>query len=380
MTQLSTILSELLFERDLVIVPGLGAFARHDDAAKVNVITNQFERPSSSIRFLPQQREENDLLAKAVAAYEGCQLEEGRARVAQFVSDCFAEFKEGREVVLPGIGTLSMDGTQTICFAPDDSENYNSDAFGLGDFSMTPVFDGKAADDWRAQVLKQNKDKNTPMTVDRKAMEEDLNDEVGYRRRRRRAVLFSLLTLLLAIPAVLLLLVFLEVIHIDFPTRPKPLPPTQVVHLPDSALQSQLVCYYIPPQIPDEPLPSADTLLFADTIVLVENLEISDTIVTTDSVVTDNVNPSVEAVPVAEPEPEQPVGKIFIIGGCFAQQENAEKLAASIREQGFENAFVMQRGRMYYVSYGRFVTMEEANVELARIRVYSNNKAWILNK
>ena len=54
MNPISTVISALLFERDTVVVPGLGMFIKHYDGAKVNVITNHFERPSTTLHFDPQ--------------------------------------------------------------------------------------------------------------------------------------------------------------------------------------------------------------------------------------------------------------------------------------------------------------------------------------
>ena len=103
MSSISTVISELLFERDSVTVPGLGMFIRHDDGAKVNVITNQFERPSASVEFDPQQRGEDGVLVKALAAFMGCSEDEAQQELTQFVADCFADLKVGSELRITDI-------------------------------------------------------------------------------------------------------------------------------------------------------------------------------------------------------------------------------------------------------------------------------------
>ena len=52
----------------------------------------------------------------------------------------------------------------------------------------------------------------------------------------------------------------------------------------------------------------------------------------------------------------------------------------SIAEHESTEAFIMPRGQKYFVCYGKYATMEEAQDALQRIKVESNNKAWILTK
>lgn len=379
MIDLSPVLTELLFDRDAVIVPGLGGFSRKDDSAKVNVITNHFERPSSSISFDPRQREENDLLAKAIETREGCSAAEARQQVAQFVSDCFETFKQGGIVTLTGLGTLSMDNGETLSFEQEQGLNLNGDAFGLGDFDPTPVHESNADNDWREQVIKQNKDKNTPMTVDRRSMDYEY-DEEDYYRHRRKVIRNTLITLLLAIPVVLALLHFMEIIHLkspfpirpggstvyDFPiseTTPVKTEAATTLHL-DSALLSTLVRYDVIPVAQPEP----------------EAQEVTES----PSAPASSQEPEPQTVTQPEEAPAtQPASSTLrysIIGGCFSQKENADNLVASLLEEGYSQATVMPRGKQYYVCYARFATLEEAKEALEKVRVNSNNKAWILDK
>lgn len=388
MIDLSSVLTDLLFDRDTVIVPGLGRFVRQDDSAKVNVITNHFERPSSVISFDPRQREESDLLTKAIEAHEGCSAEEARQRVTQFVSDCFETFKQGGSVTLTGLGTLSMENGETLTFEQEQGSNFNGDAFGLGDFDTTPVHDSNADSDWRAQVIKQNKDKNTPMTVDRRSMDHKYDAEEYY-HHRRKVIRYTLLALLLVIPVALALLHYLDVIHLKspFPIRPGgsavydfPVSEQYPVNTDiakkkpmDSALAATLVRY--------EPIP-----------VAVSDPGITDTIVVSTSqpetelstMAASPQEPEPQTVTRQEEEPTAPQAsstlRYSIIGGCFSQKENADNLVASLLEEGFDQASVMPRGKSYYVCYARFATLEEAKAALEKVRANSNNKAWILDK
>ena len=60
-------ISELLFVRDTVVVPGLGAFVKKPLPAKVNPVANYFAMPSSEISFDANLREDNDLVVNYIA-------------------------------------------------------------------------------------------------------------------------------------------------------------------------------------------------------------------------------------------------------------------------------------------------------------------------
>ena len=51
MNRICNAISQLLYEHDKVIVPGLGAFLRRDEGAQVNIVTNTFVKPSSVLVF-----------------------------------------------------------------------------------------------------------------------------------------------------------------------------------------------------------------------------------------------------------------------------------------------------------------------------------------
>ena len=368
MTSIVNALSELLFERDAVTVPGLGTFLCDYQSAKVNVVTNHFERPTATIRFNPQLREENDQLAALLAARDGISPEEARQQIMHFVADTFATLKEGNSVELAGIGTLYADEGAHPRFEPVSS-NFNAEAFGLSDFNPEPVFGG-SQDDWKARVATQIKDQNTPMTVDEKAVHEDLGDEQRFRRQRRHRWLPALLWVLLLAFAVFLILFFLDIIQIPTPSKPNTPSPVIAVSVPqpDSAMQAQLVSYY--------PAPVVEVQVAIST---------TDTISTPDS--TSVIEPVVtEPEPTdTEPEPDAilPYENLLpysLIAGCFSQQANAENYLAPILEQGHKEAFLMKKGAMFYVCYGQYATMDEAKAALAAVKADPESKAWILTK
>jgi len=84
----------------------------------------------------------------------------------------------------------------------------------------------------------------------------------------------------------------------------------------------------------------------------------------------------------AAPQPiaaaPQPVHRFFIIGGSFKVKNNADRLAAKLREEGYPDAIAIPRvGKTYLVSYGGASNATDANQLLANVKKLENSSAWI---
>ena len=340
MIDLSNAIANLLHDHDTVIVPGLGAFIRQEKGAKVNVITNEFEKPSAILSFDPQRREENGLLAEYLSLQSAISEEEALQQIASFVSETFARLQQGASVELPQLGTLSLDSQQNLRFKAVDDCDFNGDAFGLSDMHPKSIYSATKQVDWKEEVAQQIKDKNTPMTVDRQAVH-------NHDDRLRRWLLWLILILVLCA-----LCAGGWWFYNTKKTPVKPIqPPQNPIEVPKDTLK-----------------PVADSLELADdTLALVLD--------TLQPVVDTVVHPQKVVEPVAPVKP-----KAFIVGGCFSIQENAETQMDILKGEGYTEAFIMPRGQKYFVCYGQYTTVEEAQSALPKIKAESNNKAWILTK
>lgn len=343
---------DLLFVRDTVIVPGLGAFVKKPTSANVNRVANYFTAPSSVIEFNDKLRDDNDLIANYIAEENDIPLDEARRLLAIFVSDCFGVLKEGKSVTLNGIGSLRYDWHSDVVLDQDSSSNFNSDSFGLCDFTAVPVDHSATKAEIKAEIEQQQKEKNTPVTVDEKAVHEDENDHC------RRIWPWILLILLLLIAAVFGLQYFRIV---DFkqwlwPQDPITLPIDTVIEqekpivAPDSTAMSE-----------------TDTIFYQETDTLAErdSLEIVNEQETEELTQLEQ-----EIAPVEE-------AKILIVAGCFSNEENALRLETKLKDNGYQSACVEMHGGKWFVSYGRYRTDDEAKAALAKIKADGEAKAWI---
>ena len=339
-------ISELLFVRDTVVVPGLGAFVKKPVSAKVNPVANYFAMPSSEISFDANLREDNDLVVNYIAEKNAVSKDEARRLLAIFVSDCFSTLKQGKKVPLKQIGTLYYDFSDDLVFEQDKTLNYNADTFGLCDFTPEPVLRSKTKDEIKAEIEQQQKDKNTPVTVDEKAVhkhDKEDKDEPFEDDKRGFGWLWVLLGLLLA-AGVVYGLDYYKVIDVrSWLGKPS----KRVVDV-------ELGKYQLPTYT-------------VDWDAMLEEYESTwkpaETVTETPSEVP--VEPPTEA-------------NIRIIAGCFDQEENAARLVNSLKSKGYQGAFYELRNKRWFVSFGRYATDEEATAALREIRANTEYKAWIL--
>ena len=348
MITIAEAISDLLFVRDTVVVPGLGAFVKKPISAKVNPVANYFAMPSSEISFDANLREDNDLVVNYIAEKNEVPQDEARRLLAMFVSDCFNTLKQGKKVPLKQIGTLYYDWADDLVFEQDKMVNYNADTFGLCDFTAEQVLRSKTKDEIKAEIAQQQKDKNTPVTVDEKAVHgHDKKDEEEAFDDDSRGFgwLWTLLGVLL-LAGILFGLNYFKVIDLGkwFNKSSK-----RVVNVEPG--KYQLPFYTV------------------DWDAMLEEYEKT----------WQPVAP-VEETAVTETPAEAPTSEanIRIIAGCFDQEENAIRLVNSLKSKGYQGAFYELRNKRWFVSFGRYATDEEATTALREIRANTEYKAWIL--
>ena len=359
-------ISELLFVRDTVVVPGLGAFVKKPVSAKVNPVANYFAMPSSEISFDANLREDNDLVVNYIAEKNAVSKDEARRLLAIFVSDCFSTLKQGKKVPLKQIGTLYYDFSDDLVFEQDKTLNYNADTFGLCDFTPEPVLRSKTKDEIKAEIEQQQKDKNTPVTVDEKAVhkhDKEDKDEPFEDDKRGFGWLWVLLGLLLA-AGVVYGLDYYKVIDVrSWLGKPS----KRVVDV-------ELGKYQLPTYTVDW-----DTMLeeYENTWKPAEAVTETTSEAPTEAPVVVPVETPAE-IPAETPAVEVSDANIRIIAGCFDQEENAARLVNSLKSKGYQGAFYELRNKRWFVSFGRYATDEEATAALREIRANTEYKAWIL--
>jgi nucleoid DNA-binding protein/cell division septation protein DedD len=135
---------DLLYEKDQVHLPGLGAFVLQYKPALADAVQGQVLPPAREIQFNPNLVMDDGVLVQYFQQHSGLEAPEARDEVYAFVSRMKAQL-ENREIVeLPGIGRFYMDYENKLRFL-SDSGNYDKNAYGLPAIQAYPIIRQPAA-------------------------------------------------------------------------------------------------------------------------------------------------------------------------------------------------------------------------------------------
>jgi hypothetical protein len=328
MISVAEAISDLLFVRDTVVVPGLGAFVRKPQSAQVNLETNHFSMPSSQIGFEAGLREDNDVIIKYLVNEIGISENEAKRMLFHFVSDCFNSMKSGQKVQLKDVGTLSFSPENEIVFEQDSTANYNTDAFGLGDFVLEPIVSEKTEVVSQTETEQTTPENVTPTPVDEETPHEEMEEhEIG------KGVWAFLIALILIMSGLLY----------------------HKVYRPSRVAQEQTASMSTDADV--EPI---------DPKALVEGM------------VGDMMGQIIREETTLPLPGTTSNDTIRIIAGCYDREEPAQRMVNSLKDKGFVNAFMEKRGERWFVAFDRYHTEEEAHEALREIREVKGYKGWIL--
>jgi hypothetical protein len=86
------------------------------------------------------------------------------------------------------------------------------------------------------------------------------------------------------------------------------------------------------------------------------------------------------AMPIIEPVSTALVtpSRFHIVGGCFAQAENAERFLTELRTKGYDAVRLSMYGELHPVAFGSYADRGEALEVLAGVRASGSQQAWLL--
>lgn len=132
-------ISNLLFSKDCVVVPGFGAFVTKSFSAELNPATQMFMPPGKRVSFQPGLRSDDGLLRQAVCRKESRNEDVVRLEISDIVSSWHSKLHKGERVRLDGLGLFYIDRQGELQFKPQVDANYDASTFGLGVFRASPL-------------------------------------------------------------------------------------------------------------------------------------------------------------------------------------------------------------------------------------------------
>ena len=132
-------IAELLSLHDCVIIPGFGGFIGNYSPARIDPVHHAFQPPAKKLLFNINLKQNDGLLANAVAASLGISYSDACKMIDEFSEDCRFTLKTGKPFKLPEVGQLFSGKEGIIYFEQDQTANLLPDAFGLTRFISPPV-------------------------------------------------------------------------------------------------------------------------------------------------------------------------------------------------------------------------------------------------
>ncbi|MDZ7743790.1 MAG: SPOR domain-containing protein [Bacteroidota bacterium] len=132
-------ISDLLYEYECVVVPGLGGFISNEVPAAINANHHSFNPPSKKIVFNPHLLINDGLLLNHIAKSEKISYTDARIRIEQFVLKCKFALDKGKRINFYRIGHLYKNNDHKIEFDPDKSRNYYAGSYGMSSFISPPI-------------------------------------------------------------------------------------------------------------------------------------------------------------------------------------------------------------------------------------------------
>ncbi len=375
-------ISELLYDFECVVLPGLGGFIASDRPATVNRINHQFSPPFRKLTFNKYLKTNDGLLTDHIAKSENMPFEEAGKVVGQFVETCLDDLQNNRVVVFENIGRLHYDNRQHLVFEQDTSVNYHPEAFGMTEF-VSPVIKRTTDEEKIKGVILPERKKHTER-ADRKG------DRVVVKKRNRRIVVAAL--------AVFILLLT-----------------TGVGVIKQNELKSywenQASFFQFITSLNSEYNSGTDNAILTEKTIHKDKkaetagnkLEKPATLVVKNEPLTKKEKPAAgpkpetrakETKPATPPHsslvadhtknvvPVKPSAKVYyIIAGSFSNKTNAERLVENLRMRGYDAVMAgTNKNGMYRVAYMSVKGRKEAGKKLYAIRGEENADAWILRK
>lgn len=431
--EISKYISDLLFEYECVVIPGLGGFIANDKPAQINFDTHYFKPPYREVMFNPYLSTNDGLLLNHIAGKTNLAYKDVRSLVDEYVADCIDSLNNGKQVAFEGVGVISKDNHGKIIFEQDRNINYNPDTFGLTPFISPAVH--QTTDEEKIKgviaVVKPAKENrpvsdSAPKRKDRKPV---LNQDKD-KSWRKRAFLYLMLLLFGLVTA-------WGVINKDevknyyaqygsrvpvFYGNPGSYLANNVEIIPVKAIGERASGLWLvnlfnddekksvslanedytfkednipeggeeakamsePSEQTEDAVDEPEVIDKPETVSIgnsleestgVEELELSNS-----TKEADRDTEVAAAVKETPPEVDLP-DRYFIIAGSFKNHANAERLVTQLQADGFDAAIAgVSDSGMTRVAYNGFRTFHEAVQQLSVLRQHDNPSAWIMKK
>lgn len=344
---------ELLYCHDCVIVPLWGGFLTHYRPARLDEARGLVHPPGKDTSFNRNLTRNDGLLADHIAKRHGIAFDKAAERIAAEVDQWRLTLQRSGRLELPHVGIFYHDPEQLLQFDPDKRTDHLKDAYGLRPVAAVPV-----------EIPRE-----VPVIPMPKVLSEipvaaaDKRIPLAWAAAAVAALLFGAGSFWLGTNG----------------------PSVQWSTLSPFSLAERT---YVPaPPIPERSVSSAGVFTLPDEALGVRSLPLGEgdsVSITVDLGAPLTMEAAVDTTRVALPEVVKAVAtptkrlRFHVIGGCFAQPENADRFLNELQGKGYPAQRLAQSGDLHPVAFGSYAERGEALEALGQVRASGSAQAWLM--
>lgn len=339
----------LLHEHHFLVVPDFGAFILNYRSAVVKKSQGVIFPPGYWVSFNSNIQQNDGQFATFLAKELNISMSDANAHLLGFSSYCKAILSNKARITIDGVGFFYYDLENNLCFEPNLNDQFNKESFGLTAIKIEEIVEEEPV-----KLNFEPKDK-TLVSLAESKHQSISNSSKKWKKYTVAAVV-----------------TFVCISMLSFAILNNPIKGGMLASILGDASVNQ----YSPIQYSDvQLLPSNEggkDLVFNSNGISELNLKGIEIAVINDIQKTTELFNQ-------PPNNKKIVGQYQIVVGCFSQVSNAKKLVKLYNQQGLQVYLSGLNNRgMHVVSYGSYVTKEEAVNELASVKSNFPN-AWVKN-
>lgn len=382
-------ISELLYHYDCVIVPEFGGFVTNYKAAHLDKRLHLFHPPSKELSFNKNLVRNDGLLANYLSDFNDCTFEEANQFIKQSVEDYFAKLNNGERIEFKKVGIIYRDSDTNLRFQPIPGQNFLKDAFGLDELFAAPVAKTVVQTEVKPApkpqpAPKQAAEKTPVIPIQRgerttKKAEEKSTVKVSAQAATLRADEVSNRRWIWA-----------AAITLPFVAYAGWLLTTADLRHPQNLTIADLNPFgkKAPSTYAQRAASDHHNELTNDHDNFTDLESMDETLVQLSFVHPPN-DPGVFVRLKEEVKPAAVVNtyvapteiksmRYHVVGGCFSEEYNAQRLVDKLRERGY-NAYILDHHKgLFRVTYGNYTRRSEALESLRRVKDEELKSAWLL--
>ena len=364
-------ISQLLYKHDCVIVPQFGAFITNAANVSFDEKTNTFLAPKKDLSFNSTLTKSDGILVNKIALDEPMSFDAAQTFIEEQVYFWQEHLKNGKSLTLKNIGSLQFNEAGKIDFKPYNDQNYFVAAYGLSNLQANYILDSSETNTSNKHMSKFLAAAslipiivggflyfNTPQPVQKFVTEQWSGlvlPMIGKTETKdEKTVQYDVYNMpqTIAEPSLVEYQIAETVTKTDTIETPKKVEITVVKETKINENEKEVTAI-----IKEKPATKETVKTEIKKGTKVENVKIEDK----KSTKVDAKIPSKTDKKEVVVTTKSTAKKYQVIAGSLRRSEDADRMLADLKKQGYKNASVSYvKGRYYYVNFGSFNDMAEA--------------------